>query len=72
MVAVAIIAVSVVALAVLHVVATTRKYERLKAERKAKEIQDARDELAKALKEHPQDVLLHATLYDRVKRLRNQ
>lgn len=72
MVAIAVIAVSVVAMGVIYTIASNRSYERALKAKKEKELQDAKDELARALKEHPQDVLLHATIYDRIKRMRNQ
>jgi uncharacterized protein YoxC len=72
MISAAIIAVCCVAIGVLYVVATNRKYERLLKEKKEKEIRDAEEELRRALRENKQDVLLHATLYDRLKRLRGK
>ena len=68
----AIIAVCCVAMGILYFIATNAKYERLMAEKKAKAIQDVEAQLRKALKENRQDVLLHAALYDRLKRLRGQ
>jgi Zn-dependent oligopeptidase len=56
----------------LCIVATERKYARQKAKELADALRQAESDLKKALKEHPQDVLLHSTLYDRVKRLRKQ
>lgn len=54
----------------LYVYASERNHQRRLAEVKAQKIKEAEDALRKALKEHPQDILLHTSLSDRLKRLR--
>jgi Zn-dependent oligopeptidase len=54
----------------LIIFATERKHQRLKEKEQADAIKQAENELKKALKDHPQDVVLHSALYERVKRLR--
>lgn len=54
----------------LHVYASERNHQRRLAEVKAQKIKEAEDALRKAIKDYPQDILLHASLSDRLKRLR--
>jgi hypothetical protein len=72
MISVAIIAVSVVGVGILLTFATERKYSRLRQQEKERAIKDAEAKLLEARRNHPQDILLHATLRDTLKRLRDE
>jgi hypothetical protein len=70
--AIATIAVCVVVLFCAYMAQSARTHERAEKERLRKEYENAKEKLRKALNEHPEDFLLHTTLGDRVRRLREQ
>lgn len=70
--AIATIALCVVVLFLAYMAQSARAHEREEKERLRKEYEDAKENLRKALREHPEDILLHDALGDRVRRLRER